>query len=155
MPEGPGGLTSKRPRKRRDGKRGIVNGRRPRDEPLVFTENDRSLDDARQLADISRPLRLGQSAKLAGANRRAGGGGSARASLGEEVRDEPRDVLPPFAQRRHEHRKDVESKVEILSKPAVADERRQITVGRRDDAHVDVVGSIAADGPDLAELQDA
>ena len=81
--------------------------------------------------------------------------GRAPAGLGEKVRDERRDVLPAVAQRRHEHGQDVEPEVEILAKPPLAHERRQVAVRRSDHANVDLASPIAAHGTHVAELEHA
>ena len=81
--------------------------------------------------------------------------GRAPARLGEKVSDECGDVLPAVAQRRHEHGQHIEPKVEILAKPALANERRQVTVGRSDHANVDLAPSIAAHRAHVPELKHA
>ena len=56
----------------------------------------------------------------------------------EDVRGEQRDVLLALAQRRHLDRHDREAPVEVLAELAARDERLEILVRRRDDAHVDL-----------------
>ena len=61
----------------------------------------------------------------------------------------------PLAQRRHEDRDDVQAEVQILAEPAGADLRRQILVGRRQHAHVDLDALRAADALHHLFLQHA
>src|SRR5208282_5495831 len=77
----------------------------------------------------------------------------ASARFGEEMCDQSGNVLRAIAKRGHEHRQDVESEIEILSKPSVPNEQWQVAVGRRDHANVDLMHAIAADWPHFTELK--
>ena len=70
----------------------------------------------------------------------------------EEVPHQIRDVFGPLAQRRHRDREDVEAIEQVLAEAAGLHVRDQIAVGRRDDAHIDLDGFLAADWIDLAFL---
>ena len=59
------------------------------------------------------------------------------------------------AQRRYVQREYVEPEVQVLAEAPLLDERQQVPVGRGDHPDVDVVDLVAADGPDVAELQHA
>src|SRR5262245_66537881 len=67
------------------------------------------------------------------------------AELVDEVVYDRRDVVLAGPERRHLDRDDVEAVVEVLPEAALTDERREITVGRGNDAHVDLDGVLAAD----------
>ena len=56
--------------------------------------------------------------------------------LADEVRDEERDVLGPFAQRRYPNREHVQSIEEIGAKGALLNHLLEILVGRGDHSHV-------------------
>ena len=73
----------------------------------------------------------------------------------DEVIDERRDVVAPFAQRRDLDRDHVEPVVEVLLEPAVADHLFQIAVGRGDDPHVHALRALGAERLELALLQHA
>jgi alpha-D-ribose 1-methylphosphonate 5-triphosphate synthase subunit PhnL len=73
----------------------------------------------------------------------------------EKVLRQQRNVLAPLAQRRQLRRDHVEAVVQVLAELAAGDRLLQVAVGGRDDAHVDLARSVAADGPHLAFLQHA
>ena len=66
-----------------------------------------------------------------------------------------RDVLGPFAQRRHRQGQHVQPVEQILAKPALGDGLAQAHIGRGDDADIQADGFAAADAADLAFLQEA
>ena len=73
----------------------------------------------------------------------------------QEVLGERQHVLGAIAQRRQHHLDDVEAIEEILAERALAHALRQIAVGRRQDAHVDLLRSRRAERAQLALLQHA
>ena len=73
----------------------------------------------------------------------------------DEVLDQQRNVLAPLAERRHRDRNDVQTVVQILLEPAVADELAQVAVGRGDHAHVDLNRPLGPERLELALLQHA
>src|SRR5262245_5869425 len=77
------------------------------------------------------------------------------ASGGHESLGEQRDVLAPGAQRRELDRERDEPVVQVLTKTALGDLGRELPVGCRDDAHVDLARSGVAHGYDLALLDHA
>ncbi len=80
----------------------------------------------------------------------------ARRQLGQEVRDEERDVFAAVAKRRQDDRgNDVQPVVEILAETPGGDLLLEILVGRREDAHVDLERLFAADPLELFFLQGA
>ena len=72
-----------------------------------------------------------------------------------EMLDQQRDVLAPFAQRRHLDRDDVEPVEQVLEELAVGDQLPQIAIGRGDHAHVDLLRALGAERLELAILQHA
>ena len=66
-----------------------------------------------------------------------------------------RDVFLALAQRRHRARHDVQPVEQILAEAPGGDLALEIFVGRRDDAHVDADGLLAADALELLLLQHA
>jgi hypothetical protein len=63
-----------------------------------------------------------------------------------------RDVLGPLPQRRHVDGEDVEAVVEVLAEAALSDLVCQVTIGRGDNAHVDLDRPGAAEPLELAFL---
>src|SRR5262249_56471893 len=74
---------------------------------------------------------------------------------GEEVLGEGRNVLAAIAQWGQHYLDDVEPIEEILAEAALREQRRQIAVGGRDDAHVDGGRLRRAEAADLAALERA
>src|SRR5688572_26792137 len=72
-----------------------------------------------------------------------------------EMARELRNVLRPFAERRHADREDVEPVVEVLAEEAGRYEVGEALVGRRDQAEVDADRAARPDRVDLAVLQRA
>src|SRR2546428_121787 len=75
--------------------------------------------------------------------------------LGQEVLDEERDVAPPIAERRELDRHDVQAIVEVLAEAPLLHERLEISVGRREHAHVDADRVGPAHALDRALLEHA
>src|SRR5262249_4220798 len=73
----------------------------------------------------------------------------------DEVFDENRNVLPPFAQRRYVNRKHVQPIEQIRPERSFGDSRRQIAVRGRNHSNVDGNRATAGDPLDLPLLQDA
>src|SRR5665213_716539 len=117
-------------------------------------ENENPLDGVPQFAHVSGPVEGGQAIDgvlAEGARRHP-------LALGEnssEVMHEQRDVLAPIAQRRHDHRDDVQSIVEILAKMSLRYLCLEILVRRRDHAHVHGDRLRAPDAIDDAILEHA
>ncbi len=65
------------------------------------------------------------------------------------------DVLQPLAQRRHADLDDVDAVEQVLAELALGDQRRQVLVGGRQDAHVDREFPGLADRPHALFLDDA
>ena len=65
------------------------------------------------------------------------------------------DVIAPFAQRRQRDRDDVQAIIEVLAELAGRHRAFEIAVRRRHDAHIGADGPRAADGGELARLEDA
>ena len=63
----------------------------------------------------------------------------------QEELDERRNLLAPIAKRRHADLDDLQPVVEILAELAGPDHRRQVAIGGRDDAHVDLHRPVAAE----------
>ncbi|MNL27619.1 hypothetical protein D3C87_1492200 [compost metagenome] len=63
------------------------------------------------------------------------------------------DVAPALAQGRKLDRELRETVVQVFTKLALPDQQRQITMGRRDDAHIDLVGLVATQRADFTFLQ--
>ena len=117
-------------------------------------QDDRALDDVAQLAHVSRPgiaLQLADGLlgnRLDGLPERPG-------ELVHEFPRERRDVLDPFAQRRHDDGEDVEPVEQILAERLVLDGFFEIAVGGGDDPHVDLDRLRAAEALDDTFLKDA
>ena len=69
--------------------------------------------------------------------------------------DQRRDLLAPFAQRRHRQAHDVQAVEEVLAEPPLVDHLLEVGVGRGDDADVDVDRPRLAERVDLARLEEA
>ena len=65
-----------------------------------------------------------------------------------------RHLLAALAQRRHLHANHAQPVVQVLAKLPFADALLEVGVGRRDDAHVDLLGPHLAQRHDLALLQE-
>ena len=117
-------------------------------------EDDGTLEDVLQLADVARPGYAMSRRSVPGSipsNRlpiRAG-------ELVEEELHQERDVLGALAERRELDREDAEAVVEVLAERLLADGLEQVAVGRGDDPDVDLARRRAADPVELALLQDA
>src|SRR5216110_2346047 len=72
-----------------------------------------------------------------------------------EVADQEQEVVAPLAQRGQVHGHHVEAVVEVGAERALLQAERQVAVGGRDDAHVDVDRLGAAHAQELAVLEDA
>jgi len=64
-----------------------------------------------------------------------------------------RNILAPFAQRRHLHRKDVKAVIQILPEFPAGDLGLKIAIGRRDHAHIHLKRETTADAFELIFLQ--
>ena len=117
-------------------------------------EHQRLLDHVLELAHVAGPV-VGHEPGQRGVVEPVDGRVGARAELGDEVRDEARDVVLALAQRRHVARHDVQPVEEILAEAPGGDLGFEVLVGRRDDAHVDLDRLLAADALELALLQHA
>ena len=73
----------------------------------------------------------------------------------EEGAREQRDVARPFAQRRQEHRNDIDAVVEVGAELALGDRLLEVLVGRADEPDVDLQRARAADPLELALLKHA
>ncbi len=114
---------------------------------LVPSEQYRALDPVAELAHVARPVVRGEG--RVGVVREATDHAVPRAELGEESRREQLRVALALAQRRDADREDVEAVVEVLSELALAHQRSELAVRRRDDLHVDALVLAGADAPDL------
>ena len=72
-----------------------------------------------------------------------------------ELFGEKEHIFAAFAQRRHEHRHDVQAEVQILPEFLLLDALIEVAVGGGDDAHVHLDGARAADAFEFAFLQHA
>ena len=77
----------------------------------------------------------------------------ARPELGDEVRDQPRDVRAPLAERRHLDRDHVQAIEQVLAEPPGRHLGLHVAMGRRDHPHVDGDGLLAAHPLELPLLQ--
>ena len=113
-------------------------------------QRHRLLDHVLELADVAREVVLDE--LLDHALGEAGVRVHLPVVLVEEELDEQRDVFAPLAQRRQMEARDVEAVVEVLAEALLCDRLRQIRVGGRDDADVDLDRLVLADAADLALL---
>src|SRR5215470_118074 len=65
------------------------------------------------------------------------------------------DIVASCAQRRQLNGNNAQPVIEVLSKASFGDFLLKILIGSGNDAHVDIDFFVAANGPDLAFLQDA
>ena len=128
--------------------------RRRREDGVWFGERDHAADLVLQLADVARPPaqqqvlhRVFGDAHVALAE--FGGG------LRDEVADERRNLVAPFAQRRDAQADDVEPVEQVLAEAPVLDLLFEVGVGRGDDADVDGERRGLAERADLAGLEEA
>ena len=75
--------------------------------------------------------------------------------LVDEVLDQQRDVVGAARAAAARDRDDVQPVEQIVPEPAFVDQLPQVAVGRRDHAHVDLLGPFGAERLDLALLQHA
>src|SRR6202044_954669 len=73
----------------------------------------------------------------------------------DEIPRQFRDVLAPLPKCRHKDREDVQPVIEIFAKQTRMRALREIAIGRRNDADVDLYRTLRADGIDLSFLQRA
>ncbi len=73
----------------------------------------------------------------------------------QEMCGQQRNILFAIAQRRNAQVDDAQSVIEILTKTALLDHCRQITIGRREDAHIDRDAMRRAYGTNFFLLQSA
>ena len=117
-------------------------------------QDHRPLDDVLQLPDIARPApSLQRVHHLLRDGRNLAP--HAPRTLPREMQRQRGNVVDTLAQRRDRHRKDIQAIVEIGSERSVFDHLHEIAVRRRDDPHVHLLGSRAAEALELALLQDA
>src|ERR1051325_278848 len=69
------------------------------------------------------------------------------------VVDDGRNLCAALAQRRDAQAYDVEAIVEVFTKTPLCDHLFKVSVGGGDDAHVNLDGTLLAEGPNLALLQ--
>ncbi|MNZ11188.1 hypothetical protein D3C78_280510 [compost metagenome] len=112
-----------------------------------------ALHQVGQLAHVARPVVVAQRHDRGGVE--ADGTALLVLHARDELVDQQRDVFHPLAQRRHLDGEDVEAVVEILAEAAGLDHLFEVLVGGGDDAHVDVLGLVAADPLEGALLQHA
>ena len=116
--------------------------------------DDQPLDHVPELAHVARPV-VGQEI----AERLAGERLGALAVLGAELRDELAhvrgNVVLAGSQRRDLDRDDVQPIVEVLAELPLADQRRQIAIGRGDHPHVHAECVLAADALERLLLERA
>ena len=74
-------------------------------------------------------------------------------ALRDKMPHQQRDVLPPLAQRRHAHGKDMQAIEEIGAELLRLDHGREIAVGRGDQARIRAQGAGATQPFELALLQ--
>src|SRR5260370_23496238 len=75
--------------------------------------------------------------------------------LFDEVAHKFRNIRFSLAERWQRNRENIQTIVQILSEFTVTDHLPQISIGRRDDTHIDARGTSAAYGLELALLEDA
>jgi hypothetical protein len=115
-------------------------------------EGDGGAQGLLELADVEGPGVAEEGARRGAVERDALGlGGEAREDRG----DEGAEVLAAVAQRGEDHLEAGEARVEVLAEAVVGDARRDVLVGRGDDADVDLEGVAGTDRADLAVLEDA
>src|SRR5437899_3467932 len=135
------------------GSRGHVGGQVLRTDGVASSQDGRALDRVLQLAHVTRP----------GVAEKAFEGLGRQAELATELAARPREemlgqggnVLAAVAKGREDHLDDIEAIEEVLAEAPLGEQRRQVTVGRRDHAHVDGRGLRRAEPPDLAALERA
>ncbi len=115
----------------------------------------RALDDVLQLADVARP-RVGRERRRG----RVGEAGEARpAELDRhpppEMAGEKRDVVGAGAQRRQSDDLEAQPVEQVGAEPPALGERRQVLVGRADDADIDADDPVRAESRQLAIFDDA
>src|SRR5262245_58873571 len=124
-----------------------LEGRTPR-------EDDRSLDDVLQLADVTRPRVAHQPIHRLSGDRIDLATESPSEARKKELREQ-RNVRRPFTERRNPKRKDIEAVKKVRPKPSGADSFLQVAIGRRDhpDVHPNCV--VAAYRLEFLFLEDA
>src|SRR3984885_10308405 len=121
---------------------------------IAAAQDHRSLNDVLQLTDISRPgIRLAQFKRIRVdcANLLSG---FLRVAL-YEVFDQHRNILSPFAERRHLNRKNVEPIKQVCAKRPRSDRCHQVTVGRGYNANIGGEKSVTSNPFKLVLLKHA
>ncbi len=80
---------------------------------------------------------------------------AARGGTVQEISGQRKNVVGALAQRRYAERHHVQPMVEVLAETAALHLRRQVAIGRRHQAHIELPGARAADPLELALLQHA
>src|SRR5581483_11351972 len=111
-------------------------------------------EDVLELAHVPGPGVLLEASERLGLDRDGRRAALAR-PLGEEVAGEERDVARALAERRDPELEDGEAEEEVVAELAALDERAEVAVRRRDDAHVDAPHAPAPEAAHLAFLEDA
>ena len=112
----------------------------------LLREPDQLLDDVLQLPNVAGPAVAHQRLLRACAT-------SAERRAREEVFRQGRNVFGTFAKRRHLDLDDPQPIEQVFPELAGGDALRQIAVGGRDQADVDCLRLLAADGLDFAALE--
>ena len=129
-------ISSSVPASRSDADRGS-SGTSSRCKRAASGVDHRPLDHIRQLTDVPRPRPLAEGGKDDVGNARELPVQRALPAI-DEVPDQAREILEPFAQRRERDGKDVEPIVQIRSKAAFLHRGLEIVMGRGDDADVNL-----------------
>src|SRR4029077_16706019 len=121
---------------------------------LAVREYDRTENGVFELTDIAGPVIGGKECHAVGAD------GPYplsffRGNACEEISDEFRNVVAPRSERRYRQGENVQAIKEIFAKTSGLYVGDQVTIGGRDDAHVDLDRSAPADRLDFARLEGA
>ncbi len=115
----------------------VISGGRSPDDVIPVRQNQGAIDYIFQFAYITRPVIVHEKFLNARIERDFLVVAVHAACVAfEQEFDECREVLTPFAQRRHVDMKDTEAEVKVFAKPALRHHLTEITIGCGDDTHL-------------------
>ena len=121
-------------------------------QPRAGREDDRSLDQVLELADVPGPCVVAQRVQGLGRNR-LDLPLHPRGEAPDEVPDQRLDVLRALPQRRDADREDVQAIIEVITEAVLFDHLGEVSVRRRHQTDVDFDRPSSADAHELLILE--
>ena len=120
-------------------------------ERIGLPEDDHSLDQVLQFANVARPRVVHQAPHEIRGDRQ----GLGLAEGSQELFDKDGDIVAPFGQARHPQGDDIEAVVEIFAERAAGDPVPEVDIGRGQQADIDLNRPLGPDRFDRALLDGA